>query len=341
MLLALPPFKHLVKEDIMMFNFNDTLSGIKSGKIVVILVAISVLAFFPIGKVLAEKTVAIFPFEDDSGYRGPWNLAHGLPKVLGEQLESDYFFVIPYDTVITAIPKPEKKKSLLGRMWEPFSNKKETLRIPDNVILETARKLGADLAITVVITDYNYSRFGAGTPMVGGYKSYKAEVELNPIRIIRIIDGKEIESFSVSANERDRGLGLELLGKPRDKDIEFVTLDRMAFGSQEFFKTLIGAVTTNAMKKAVVEIRNIVASPDMSRFNNRKIYILSRNKLEVNVNVGLDDAVEQGTKFGVYTEDGVRVGKIIITAILTPHLSKAEIIEGTANIRKDDLLKPE
>ena len=299
--------------------------------------------FMVTGTAHAEKVVALFPFVDESGYRGPWDLTNGLPRALGFQLDSEYFIVIPYDTCLAMLPKTEKKKRLLSKMLSQFSNKKEITRIPDSDILEAARKLKADLAIIAVVKDYNYSRFKAGSPLIGGYGSYKAQIELNPLRIIRVIDGKVIDEVKISSNERERGLGLQLLGKPRQSDLEFVNLDKMDFGSREFYETLIGLVTLNTMKKAVVEIRNTVARPDMSRFKDRKIYILNldRTKMQVHINVGLDDAIEQGMKFGVFTEDGVKVGRIIVTQILAAQLSLAEIIEGTVNIRKSDLLRPE
>ncbi len=235
------------------------------------------------------------------------------------------------------------KKNLLTRMWSPFSNKKEITRLPDSDILEAARKLKADLAIIAVIKDFNYRRFKAGSPLIGGYGSYKAQVELNPLRVIRVIDGKVIDEVKLISNERERGLGLELLGKPRQKDLEFISLDKMDFGSREFYKTMIGFVTLNIMKKAVLEIRNTVARPDISRFKDRQISILNldRTKMQVHINIGLDDAIEQGMKFGVFTEDGVKVGRIIVTQILAAQLSLAEIIEGAVNIRKGDFLRLE
>ena len=73
-------------------------------------VTLVVIILLFVGQAGADKVVAIFPFEDDSGYRGPWDLTNGLPVALGEQLASDYFIVIPYDTVKSAIQRRKRRK---------------------------------------------------------------------------------------------------------------------------------------------------------------------------------------------------------------------------------------
>lgn len=290
----------------------------------------------------AGKTVAVFPFYDDSGYRGPWQLYRDVPEMLGDMLYDDYFTVIPMDSVFTALPG-QKERSGLAKFFDIFRNKKHTQKIMSDLeILTYARKLRADYAITGIVDDFTYSRKGAGDVYIGGYKSYVAKVKVSHVRVLRVNDGVPLGTVEGESEQKERGLGLEIMGKPRRRDLEFYSLDSLDFGAKRFLGTLMGEAAVDALNKVQKEIRAIVTLPDTNWYAEKQFKIISVSDREVNINAGSADGVIPGDKFRVFTaESGILVGKINITSVWADHISKGEILEGREGIRLNDVIMPE
>ncbi len=290
----------------------------------------------------AGKSIVILPFYDDSGYRGPWQLHNEVPEMLGDMLLDDYFNVISMDTVLAALPKPPEK-GMFGKFIDIFRNRKHKQKImTDLEVLTIARKLNSDYAITGIIEDFKYRRTGGGDVMIGGYKSYTSKVELSHVRVLRVVDGTSLGSVDGEAERNERGLGLELLGKPRKRDLEFYSLDSLDFGSKRFLSSLMGETTVDALNKVQKEIRAIITLPDTSWFTEKKFKVISMDGGIVNINAGSSDGIKPGDIFRVFTpESGVLVGKLRITLVWADHISKSEIIEGKDEIRSGDIIMPE
>jgi len=290
----------------------------------------------------AGKTVVVLPFYDDSGYRGPWDLYREVPEMLGDMLYDEYFTVVPMDTVINYMPKG-KEPGLFMKFISMFRNEHHTFKIlSDLEAMTIAEKMHADYAITGIIENFSFRRTGGGQMIVGGYKSYSSKVELSNVRVIRVVDGTPLGTIAGEAEKNDRGWGLELLGKPRERDLEFYALDSLDFGSKRFLGTLMGITTVEALNKVHTEIRAILTLPDTGYFAEKKFRILSVDAGMVNIDAGSADGVKPGDQFRVFTADsGVMVGKINITQLWAEHLSKAEIIEGRDEIRTSDVIMPD
>ena len=290
----------------------------------------------------AGKSIVVLPFYDDSGYRGPWQLHNEVPEMLGDMLLDEYFHIIPMDTVLAVLPRPPEK-GMISKFFDIFRNKKNKQRLmTDLEILTIARKLNSDYAIMGIIEDFKFKRMGGGDVMIGGYKSYTAKVELSHVRILRVADGTPLGSVNGEAEKNERGLGLELLGKPRKRDLEFYSLDSLDFGSKRFLSSLMGETTVEALNKVQKEIRAIITLPDTSWYAEKKFKIISMDSGIVNINAGSADGIKPGDKFRVFTpESGILVGKINITIVWADHISKAEILEGKDEIRSGDIIMPE
>ena len=292
--------------------------------------------------VSAGKRIVIFPFYDDSGYKGPWELYLEVPEMLGDMLMDEYFYVVPMDSVLETMPAPEKK-NFFFRFLSLFSNRKNKQKImTDLEVLTFARKMNADYAITGIIEDFLFRRQGGGDVIIGGYKSYTTKVEFSNVRILRVFDGTPMGTVRGEASNKESGLGLELLGKPRKRDIEFYSLDSLDYGSKGFLSTLMGQTAVEALNNVRRDIRAIVTLPDTGFYAEKKFKVISVLSGIVNIDAGSFDGVKPGDRFRVFaSESGILVGRINITEVWSDHLSKAEILEGKDEIRAGDFIMPD
>lgn len=290
------------------------------------------------------KRVMFLPFYDESGYRGPWDLSYQIPEILGDMLggADDYFQVIPMDTVRTVMPV-KKTQNVFKKFFGLFSNRKKAQNVlSDNEILSYARTVGADIAITGVIENFNMSRTGGGDPMVGGYKSYTTKVKIEQVRVLRVDDGRPLGTVRGEESKSSRGLGLELFGKPRQMDLEFISMDSLDFGSKRFLGTMWGQTTIEALNKVHKELRTVIAKPDSNWYVTKNFRIISIDSGNAIINAGSADGVTAGDRFVVFaSESGTRVGKINVLTVWSDHVSQAEIIEGRDEIRPEDTIRPE
>jgi hypothetical protein len=312
--------------------------------IVLITLALLAVSVVPATKAaFTGKTVIFVPFYDESGYRGPWNLRMEVPQMLGDMLggADEYFTVLPVDSVLTKLPQlPEP--NIFQRFGRLFINQRKQIIFTDREILSAARALGADFAVTGVIGDFAFKRRGAGEPMIGGYKSYTSSVKINQVRILRVSDGRPIGTVSGEQVNKSGGLGLELLGKPRQLDREFYSLDSLEFGTKGYLSTLMGQTTVEALNKVHKEIRTVVARPDSNWFVAKNFRILTVDRGNAVINAGSADGVTAGDEFLVFAADsGTRVGRINVIAIMSEHIARCEIIDGQDEIRPEDTIRPE
>jgi hypothetical protein len=99
--------------------------------------------------------------------------------------------------------------------------------------------LEADLIILGTLRDLNLERLSVGDPLLGGYKSYSGVADIQ-LDVMRVGDRSSMSILESKQESVDRGLGLDLLGKPRDQDLQFVNLGKIVFGSEDFKGTAIG-----------------------------------------------------------------------------------------------------
>ena len=264
--------------------------------------------------------------------------------MLGDMLggTDDYFKVVPMDSVRAQLPKPPPK-NLLKKFFGLFLNKKKTLRVmTDSEVLAIARRLDGDIVITGLIDNFNMRRFKGVEPMVGGYGSYKTEVSIDQVRILRTSDGRPMGTVRGKETKTSRGLGLELFGKPRQMDLEFLSMDSLDFGSKRFIGSMWGQTTIEALNKVHKEIRAVIARPDSSWYLSKKFKVISIDAGNAIINAGSADGINAGDRFSVFaSESDVRVGQISVITVWSDHVARCEILQGQDEIRPDDYLLPE
>ncbi|MCD6169259.1 MAG: hypothetical protein J7J76_01735 [Candidatus Latescibacteria bacterium] len=307
---------------------------------------------------LARQNIGILPFKDNTGYDGGWDIQKGIATWLGEAISQNPFYqIVPTDTLTSALkslpPRPKKgaRSCLFGLLFP--KRKKAAVHERSTQIREIVKKAGVDVLITGEINKFSLSRFQAGLPMLAGYESYSSTVELQA-SLQRVIDGKPLGTITGRAKVTDRDLGLSLFGKASDKALEFYGLDTLRFGSEEFKKTVLGRAAEKAIEQLKTKLEQIVVPPPLPKVSQPAILLVENN--DVYVNIGIEDSIQVGDKFSVfsrgkelrdpvsgmvlgYTEQ--KVGVIRIILIQAAHLSKAEIMEGKERIEPGNLIRIE
>ena len=277
------------------------------------------LLLYPLCSPAAQRgeRVLVVPFEDQSDFRGTWDLRQGVPRLLTELLrDGGAFEVLPFDTLAAPPDGGETGASRHDRE------------------LGAAREAGADLVLGGDVRRFAIKRFNVGSPLVGGFTSYSVLVEVDA-RLTRVLTGsRDGEEVSGRAEVKDKDLGLTLLGRTTETEAALARLNEVPFGAPEFRETIVGAATLDALGQVAGELSaQIVVSAVEGK-------VLSLEEDGGFVDLGLADRVEAGHRLAVHSRrDTQRVGTVQIVEVLAAHLSRFRALEGGEAIREGDLLR--
>ena len=276
--------------------------------------------------------IAVLPFEDDSGFReGVWDLADEVPRMLSSEMEAATAWrVVPFAVVehVAGGGGPPWTDAELGRIG--------------GVLL-------AEVLARGVLLDYNMERLHVGDPLIGGYKSYKGLSEME-VQLIRVADLTRIGSAHSRQEVIDRGLGLDLLGKPRRQDYQFANLGETVYGSEEFRSTAIGQATVQSMEDLLQKAAQLVR-PGV-RIDSGPAQILSVSGSEIYINIGSENGVHPGYRFSVSPAAGRQdldldrpIAVVEVREIIGNRVSRVEALSGSGGIGVGDrielILNPE
>lgn len=273
--------------------------------------------------------IAVLPFVDKSGFRkGVWDLEWEMARLLsGEMAAFPEWQVVPHKAV----------NEVAGKSGKPDLT----------AAIEFGRALEADIVLLGIIQDYNLERLSVGDPMLGGYKSYSGIAKLE-LRAVRVDDQSEVGMVEAERELVDRDLGLDLLGKPRDQDLQFAGLQQVAFGGEEFRSTVLGQATIEAidelLQKLVQQVR-----PQALNLGGQPAELLSVYGTDVYINIGSENRLRVGYRFEVLPgsqrvrQEGVdpllRIGVVEVQEIIGARLSSVRVLEGENSIRAGDRLR--
>ena len=166
------------------------------------------------------------------------------------------------------------------------------------------------------------------------------------VHLVRVADFSRIGSAHSRQETIDRGLGLDLLGKPRKQDYQFANLGEMTYGSEEFRGTAIGEATVMAMdevvEKAVLLLRPYraytwrPARPKSSRSPE------TRSSSTSEVRTGSTKATASHVYPGDGREDvdpGGRIAVIEVREIIATRVSKVAALSGAGVIAAGDRIE--
>ena len=271
--------------------------------------------------------VAVLPFEDDSGFRdGVWDLVREVPRMLSSEMEEvTAWRVVPFAAVdeVAGGGKP---------------------RWTDEELRRIGGILQAEVLARGTLLDYNMERLHVGDPLIGGYKSYKGVAEME-VHLVRVADLGRIGSAHSRQETIDRGLGLDLLGKPRKQDYQFANLGEMAYGSEEFRATAIGQATVEAMEDLVEKSVPLVR-PTGIRIGSATPEILSVSGEEMFINMGSENGVHRGYRFSVLPaagrndlDPGRRIAVIEVREVIGTRVSRVAALSGAGQIQAGDRIE--
>lgn len=277
---------------------------------------------------VAPKYVAVLPFIDESGFRKDiWDLGWEMARMLSQEaVASAQWRVVPYEAV----------DELMG--------KRRVLSM--EALLELGRQLEADILFLGTIDDYDMRRLSVGDPMLGGYKSYVGAAAMR-VGALRVVDGTDLGMVVSERETSDRDLGLDLLGKPRDQDVQFADLRTMEFGSTRFRESLLGQATLAAMEEIISGMESLFEPEDL-KLDGHMPEVLSVYGEDVYINIGSENGLHVGYRFSVFPGFGrvakddpqalVRLGVVEVKEVIGNRLSSVRIIEGGQAIRAGDRL---
>ncbi|HJP29230.1 MAG TPA: hypothetical protein QGF95_01605 [Candidatus Latescibacteria bacterium] len=272
--------------------------------------------------------IAVLPFDDESGFRdGVWDLHNEPARLLSEEMErSTAWRVVSYAAVAAVVGKAPER-------WR------------DERLKEIAQILDADMLLTGELLDYNMERLTVGDPLLGGYKSYKGLAEME-VQLTRAAGLGRIGNAHAQQETIDRGLGLDLLGKPREQDYEFANLAQTEYGSEEFRETAIGQATLTAMDQLIQQLSQLVR-PQGIQVTSGAAQILSVFGTELFINVGSENGVQKGYRFAVYPshehaaglDPDRRIAVVEVDDIIGARVSKVVALSGGNAIGVGDRLE--
>ena len=290
--------------------------------------------------------IGVLNFVNNSRYRGKENPAEKIPVLLEKFLvrEIPYISSVPHDSLERILEESNKLSS-------------SNIQLDDEAkIKRICQVLPVDLVIFGELKEFNLIRFSVGNPMLGGYGSYKAIVEIR-FKAVRVLDNRILLDTIVKSVENEKDLDITLLGKPTQIMREFMAFDQLQFESDKFNETLIGKATLDAFRKLKSQLTEVVNPP--------KLRLVSREHLappsvvliqdgQVYLNIGFEDGARVGDKFVIQRpgpelrdpQNGALLGRVYqeigvvqIIQIEANHLSKAKIIMGREKIKIGDLIK--
>ena len=273
--------------------------------------------------------VAVVPFVDESGFReGVWNIEYELANMLSAELVAvRNWKVVPFDAVAELA------------MEGGFADHEKALAI--------GRKLGADFVIIGLLQDYDMRRLSVGDPLVGGYKSYSAVAQMR-VEIARVDDGSAIGKAETLRDLTDRDVGLDLLGKPREQDLQFAGLKELEFGSEAFRQTLLGRATVEAVGELVQKVA-AAFEPEGLVFEGDAPEVIAVYSEDIYANIGSAHGIRPRLRFFVYPgnerieAEGLdpeeSVALVEVAEIISTRLASLRVIRTTGEIKAGDRLE--
>lgn len=275
------------------------------------------------------QTLLLLPFRDHSKYEGPWDIYTGIPRGLGDSLQTnDFYRVVPLDSVIGYLGDKELRGD-----------------IDTGKAIELGRQVGADYVVLGDIKDLSMKRFRATVP-IGGYRNYKALVEIY-LSFYKVIDGRPAGQVKAEIEHDSPRYGIANPAAHVPLDREYYFLGETPWGTEEFHQTLVGQGVGLALVKLRQEVAGLIKPPPELTSSEPKIIDIDAE--QAYINIGLADSVQNGAKYGIWDHgrelrdpetDQVlgralprRVGVVQVEQVLADQLSVVRILEGADQVK--------
>ena len=102
-----------------------------------------------------------------------------------------------------------------------------------------ANKIGFRYIITGKVNEFNIARFTAGESNIAGYEAYSCGITIS-LQIFDLLNNTAAYSGHTESSVSNKGLGINLFGGASDEKKQYLALNKIRFGGEEFNKTIVG-----------------------------------------------------------------------------------------------------
>lgn len=181
------------------------------------------------------------PFADESSYKGVWNLSIEIPNYIAAYIREFY-----------------KANVLSSTAFLSLAEKNE-IDVKNNFDIQSCSKIVKDIGFSYLVTgkinDFSVSRFSAGESNIAGYEAYRCDIELL-FQIYDITTNSNVFAKNLESSVTSKGIAFNLFGAASDDKKQYLALDKIIFGSEEFHKTIVGEAMLQLCKDLTDEMKS-------------------------------------------------------------------------------------
>lgn len=182
------------------------------------------------------------PFENQSSFKGAWNLSEEVPNYIAAYLREFYKVNVLSSTAYLSLAE---KKEISKSNLSDFQS--YTL---------IAEEVGSNYVVTGKVVDFDVSRFIAGESNIAGYEAYSCKINIT-MQIFDLSSNSMLFNETVESTVSNKGLGLNLFGIPSDEKRQYLALNKIRFGNEEFHKTIVGETMLSLCEELTAKIKSV------------------------------------------------------------------------------------
>ena len=181
------------------------------------------------------------PFENESSYKGTWNLSQEIPNYIAAYLREFYKVNVLSSTAFLSLVEK--------------NNINETEAHDFQAITSIANEIDFGYFVTGKVNDFDIARFSAGESNIAGYEAYSCEISIS-LQIFDLSKNTIAFAGNVESSVSNKGLGLNLFGGSSDEKKQYLALNKIRFGSEEFNKTIVGETMLILCEDLALDIKS-------------------------------------------------------------------------------------
>jgi hypothetical protein len=290
---------------------------------------------------LCATNIGLVPFSNESKYKGKWDLQKDIPRYIEKCLKKTYR-IVPFDSLNSYLKKRRISPSGLNM---PARQR------------QVAKHFKADFLIKGTIEEFLVRKIIVGEGKYGGMKNYLAQLKLK-IKVYGFNANAVIYSDKIEFKKKDNLTAINLGRLSKDEAL-FDKLRTEKFGSEIFDQSIAGRMMQECCDR-VYDIILKLPEPVARKGETKKLIKIAKivdiTETDVYINAGLDDQVEIGDVFLVYTKgDSIRdpdsgeflgvsekyIGQIRISFVEASHFSRAKVVKKKQDFKLKDTVRIE
>jgi len=181
------------------------------------------------------------PFENESSYKGTWNLSQEIPNYIAAYLREFYKVNVLSSTAFLSLVEK--------------NNINETEAHDFQAITSITNEIDFGYFVIGKVNDFDIARFSAGESNIADYEAYSCEISIS-LQIFDLSMNTIAFAGNVESSVSNKGLGLNLFGGSSDEKKQYLALNKIRFGSEEFNKTIVGEAMLILCEDLALDIKS-------------------------------------------------------------------------------------